>query len=435
MSGTKIHLGWFLAGFRAPAWMSKWSGRSTRDWAKGDFFVALAQTLERGCFDFIMIEDSNYIPDNYGGSHDVYLKHGHRGPKHDPLMLAAILTRETRNIGIVATVATTESTPFHIARTMATLDHLSDGRIGWNMVTGSNDRAAQNFGRPRQPLHDERYELADDFVTAAKALWDSWDPDAVILDEESGQYIDPEKVHVIDYEGPYFSTRGPLNTIPSPQGKPVLVQAGNSPRGQSFAGRHAEVVIAGGKSVEQMKAFRDSIRGVAAEQGRDPDSVKVLFLIDPVFGETDAEAKEKARRQREEHANDLEYVLSNWASTVTTDLSQFDPDEPLPKTLHTNGHQSQLDAMVNSGKTLRQIVTDSFADEDNGLVGTPADVARVMADTAEAVGGDGFLLSTRMPTLRYVSEVSDGLVPELQRLGVFRTEYEHPRFRDNLLAY
>ena len=432
MSGATFHLGWFQAGFRAPAWGREWSGRSTRDWANGEWFVDLAKDLERGCFDFMLIEDSNYIPDDYGASHEASLKHGHRGPKHDPLALAAILSKSTSRIGIVPTVATTESTPFHLARTMSTLDHFSNGRIGWNIVTASNDRAAQNFGKDGQPQHDDRYDMADDFVAAVKALWGSWDEDAVVLDEDTGVYIDASKVRTIDYRGSHFATRGPLNTLPSPQREPVLSQAGNSPRGQQFAADHAEIVLAGGSDPVQMKRLRDNVRAKAAEAGRDPDSVKVFFLIDPVLGETDAEAREKAKRIRDDNANDLEYVLSNWSSTTTTDLSAFDPDQPLPKDLTTNGHQSQLAGMVASGKTLRELVRDSFADEDNGFVGRPETVAARMQDAAELIGTDGFLLSTRMPTRRYVSEVVDGLIPALQRRGAVRTAYRHERFRDNL---
>jgi FMN-dependent oxidoreductase (nitrilotriacetate monooxygenase family) len=435
MNDGKFHLAWFLAGFRAPAWGKPWSGHTTRDWASGQFFIDMAKDLERGCFDFMIIEDSNYLPDDYGGSFEAYLKHGHRGPKHDPLALAAILTQATKHLGIVTTVATTESTPFHLARTMATLDHFSGGRVGWNVVTGSNDRAAQNFGKDAQPQHDSRYEMADDFVGAVKALWNSWDEDAVVLDHESGVYVDASKVRVANYEGPHFRTRGPLNTIPSPQRQPVLVQAGVSPRGQQFAAEHAETVIATGKDFAAMKALRLNIRRLASEAGRDPDSLKVLFLIDPVLGETNDEARAKARRVREENGRELEYVLSNWSSTTATDLSQFDPDLPLPSDLTTNGHQSQLASMVSSGKTLRQLVTDSFTSDEAGFVGTPDTVAGLMQDAAQEIGGDGFLLSTRSPTRRYLSEVVDGLVPALQRRGVVRDKYEHALLRENLTAF
>ncbi|CAM3465942.1 NtaA/DmoA family FMN-dependent monooxygenase [Occultella aeris] len=433
MSSYSFHLGWFQAGFRAPAWNREWSGHSTRDWATGGFFVDLARDLERGCFDFMLIEDSNYIPDDYGNSYASPLKHGHRAPKHDPLALAAVLSQHTSRLGIIPTVATTEISPFRLARAMSTLDHLSAGRIGWNIVTGSNDRAAQNFGFDAQPAHDQRYERADEFVAVVRSLWQSWEPDAVLLDQDTGVYVDAAKVHTVNHQGTYFKSRGPLNTLPSPQYEPVLAQAGNSPRGQLFAAQHAEVVLAGGSDHAKMRALRDNVRSQAERLGRDPEGVKVFFLIDPVLGETDNEAKEKAKRIRDANANDLEYVLSNWSSTTTTDLSQFDPDQPLPEDLKTNGHQSQLDGMVSSGKTLRQLVRDSYAHEENGFVGRPDTVAARMQDAAAEIGADGFLLSTRMPTRRYLSEVVDGLVPALQRRGAVRTSYRHETFRANLL--
>lgn len=186
----KFHIGYFLEGFRAPAWNRPWSGRSADTWGDGKFFVDLARDLERGCFDFILLEDSNYIPDTYGGDMSVDLKWGRRAPKHDPCLLAAIISQATRDIGIVATVATNQTHPFHLARLMSSLDHLSGGRIGWNIVTGSADRAAQNFGLDSQPPHDERYDMAEEFIAAATALWESWDEDALVLDYSGGVYAD-----------------------------------------------------------------------------------------------------------------------------------------------------------------------------------------------------------------------------------------------------
>ncbi|RKR73564.1 NtaA/DmoA family FMN-dependent monooxygenase [Frondihabitans australicus] len=430
----RFHLGWFLDGYRVPAWNKPWSGTSSRDWLSGQFYVDMARDLERGCFDYFMLEDSNYVPSEFGGSMDAYLKYGQRAPKLDPTALASIIARDTRRIGVIATVATTEISPFRLARLMVTLDHISDGRIGWNIVTGSNDAAARNFGFDRQPEHDARYDLADEFIRAAKALWDSWDDDAVVMDTESGFYVDPSKVHRVDFSGAHFSTRGPLNTIPGPQKQPVLLQAGVSPRGMRFSAQHADSIIATGSDVAAMKAVRDGIRAYAVEAGRDPDEIKVMFITEPVLGETVEEATAKVSRIRDDAMRTYDHNLGGLSSVTMIDFAQFDPDQPLPAGLTTNGHQGQLNDMIASGKTLRELAAAPLA---NGMrfVGTPASVAADMEDVMREVGGDGFLFSSLTPTRRYVSEIVDGVVPELQKRGLVRTSYSEPTLRGNLRAF
>lgn len=427
-----FHLGWFQDGFRAPAWNQQWSGNSSVEWPRGGYYVDLARALERGRFDCLMLEDSNYVPDIYRGSTETYLKYGQRAPKHDPAALAPILAQATHHLGIVVTIATTEWQPFQVARYMSTLDHLSAGRAGWNMVTGSNDRAAQNFGHDKQPPHDERYDIADDFVETARELWDSWSPDAAVLDEERGIYVDHTAVRAIEHKGPYFSSRGPLNTLPSPQGRPVLFQAGSSGRGRDFAAHSADVIIAHEASPENMREFRDDIRRRAADSGRDPDTVKVLFLIQPILADTDSEARERARLQAQESQRDIELELSGMSSVTMVDLAQFDLDSPLPADLSTNAHQGTLAGLVASGRPLRQMVSGTRTDR---FVGSPDTVAESMREVMEVAGGDGFLLTSLRPTRRYITEIVDGLIPALQRRGLVRSEYSHPTFRENLLAF
>ncbi len=433
MTGKQFHLGWFVDGFRAPAWNRNWAGTSSTDWMSGRFYVDLARDLERGKFDFIMLEDSNYVPDVYGDSMDVYLKYGQRAPKHDPAVLAALISQQTARLGVVTTVATTEVSPFRLARLMQTLDHVSGGRAAWNVVTGSNDRAAQNFGFDAQPPHDERYDLADEFISAVRALWDSWEEGALIMDAETGRYVDASKVHAVEFRGAHFSTRGPLNTIPGPQRHPVLLQAGVSSRGQEFSARHSDAVIATGGSIPRMRALRESIRAHAAAAGRNPDDVKVMFLAEPVLGETEADAAERAKRGQAERESLLDFGLSSLASVTSIDFAAYDPDEPLPLDLTTNGHQGQLNDMVQSRRPLRELAVGAWAgDPDTALVGTPATVAEKMEAIMAEVGGDGFLLTSLTPTRRYVTEIVDGLVPELQRRGVSRSVYAHETLRANL---
>jgi long-chain alkane monooxygenase len=436
VTDRRFHLGWFQDGFRAPAWNRRWSGTSTRDWPDGSFYIDMARAFERACFDYFMIEDNNYVPDIYGGSTAVYLKYGQRAPKHDPTALAAVLTQVTSHIGIVATVATSEQSPFHVARMMSTLDHLSHGRIGWNVVTGSNDRAAQNFGFERQQPHDTRYDMADEFVETVRQLWDSWDEDAVQMDTGSGVYVDHTKVHTVDHRGKYYASRGPLNTLRSPQGNPVLVQAGVSPRGRAFTARHSDTVIAAANNLDDMCELRADIRRRAAELGRDPDAVKVMFLIQPMIGETDQDARRKAELWVEDESRLVDFGLSSLASVTSVDFARYDPDEPLPLDLTTNGHRGQLDNMVKSRKPLRELAVGVVVgSRDAGFCGTADVVAARMAQAMDYVGGDGYLLTHFTPTRRYVDEICDGLVPALQDCGVVRTSYEHPTFKQNLLAF
>jgi FMN-dependent oxidoreductase (nitrilotriacetate monooxygenase family) len=423
-----------MEGFRVPAWTREWSGTSSRDWPKGRFHIDMARDLERAGFDYFMIEDSSHIPDVYGGSMDVDLKLGRRAPKHDPLVLASIITQWTDRIGIIATVPITETTPYSLARTMSTLDHVSGGRIGWNVVTGSQDRTAQNFGIDKQPEHDLRYDMADDFVAAVKGLWSSWDDGAVVMDESTGVYVDGSKVHPIDHDGPFYKTRGPLNALPGPQGQPVLVQAGISPRGQRFSAENVDAIIASANSVEKMKELRTSIRAHAVAAGRDPDSIKIMFLAEPVLAETDAEAAEKIERRRLANEANYEFNLSTRSSITGVDFAQFDPDEPLPADLTTNGHQGVLKQMIDTGWTLRTWA-GLPAQGVGGLDGTPETVAAKMDEIMQEVGGDGFLIYSTVLTRRYVSEIADGLVPHLQKRGLVRDGYEFAELRRNLMSF
>ena len=431
----RIHLGWFLDGFRVPAWNKLWSGSSSRDWPTGQFYVDMARDLERGCFDYFMLEDNNYVPDDYAGSFDAYLQYGQRAPKHDPVVLATLIAAATDRLGVIATIATQEISPYRLARLFSTLDHVSAGRIGWNIVTGSNHRAAQNFGFDAQPEHDERYDRADDFIAAAKSLWSSWEDDALRLDREQNIYVAGGKVHDVDYAGPYYKTRGPLNTLPGPQKEPVFVQAGISPRGIKFSSQHADSVIVTGSDPSTLKEIRERVRRSAVtEWGRDPNDIKVMFLTECHLGETDQDAADHLVRVKQDRMDNYSHHLSALASVTMTDFSKFDPDSPLPEGLTTNGHQGQLNDMITSGKTLREISSGTLG---NGLelVGSASTVAAQMDELTQEIGGDGFLITTLTPTRRYVAEIVDGLVPELQHRGLVRDRYTHPTLRENLLGF
>ena len=327
--------------------------------------------------------------------------------------------------------------PFLLAWLSATLDHICRGRFGWNIVTSGEDRAAQNFGMDKLTEHDLRYDMADEYVDLVCQLWDSWEPDAVVMDPESGVYADGSKVHTIDFKGRYYSSRGPLNTVRSPQGRPVFVQAGGSPRGREFAAKHADSIIATATGIEGMKAYRDDVRARMVAHGRKPDDCKVLFLVSPILGDTEAEALQK--RQAMIAAPDyIEQTLIGISSITEVDFSVYDLDKPLPP-ITTNGERGSLDkfAQWGSGKTLRQLVAERV-DRSIELVGTPDQVADRMGEVMEAVGGDGFLITRPGQTglnRKYIIEITDGLVPALQKRGLARTSYTHTHFRDNLLDF
>lgn len=442
---SKFHLA-FFTNARPHGWGVNgpipWSGHDSRPeiWESGSFLVDLARSIERAGFDYLMLEDHSVVADRYKGTTEVDLKHTIRGARLDPLPVITWLAAHTSRLGLVATLSTSFYPPFLLARLMATADHLSRGRIGWNIVTGGEDEAAQAFGfGEKMPPHDERYDRADEFVDIATQLWDAWEPDAVVHDEEAGIYADYTKVRSFDYHGQYYRSRGPLNVSRSPQGRPVFCQAGSSPRGRAFGARHADTIIAataGDDPVAAAKAFRDDIRARMAAYGRNPDDCKVLFPVLPVLADTEEEAQAIAARVPVVDQNAIDRALAGLSADNNIDFSQFDLDQPLPE-IETEGHRGTLASFAKQGRTLREMIEARLGRSTRAIqfVGTPASVAEQMGKTIDAIGGDGFLIHAFPLTRRYIAEITDGLVPELQKRGLVRKAYEHEHFRDNLLSY
>ncbi|GAB7005529.1 NtaA/DmoA family FMN-dependent monooxygenase [Nocardioides sp. AN3] len=435
---NKFHLGWFM-NFIPPEWDTDHASPDVAKWANGDFYVDMARSMERACFDLIMIEDTVMVADAYGGTMEGSLKHSIFAPKHDPVPLAVKIAANTSKLGVVATMSTSFYPPYMLARVASTVDSIAGGRFGWNIVSSAEDRAAQNFGLDRLYEHDERYNMADEYYDVVTRLWESWDADAVVMDRETHTYADFNKVHVIDFVGKYFKSRGPLNTVPSPQHKPTILQAGASPRGRAFAAKAADAIVAVGTGIQGMKEYRDDIRRLAAEAGRDPDEIKLLFCISPTVAATEAEARAEVERLT---SSDL-YVtkqLVQIASNTEIDFSQFPLDEPLPEDLTTNGERGSLEWFMRgdgSGtQTLREL-TVHMATQGIDMVGTPAQVARKMGEAMEEIGGDGFLIMKPGWDLnrKYITDICDGLIPELQRLGLVRTEYTKPTLRETLREF
>ena len=437
MADTRFHLAWFM-NFTPDEWREPF-GQGGYPW-DGQFYIEMAQSLERACFDLIMIEDKLMVPETYGKSRDLSLRHAMMVPKADPAPLAVAMGMATKHLGVVATMSTMAYPPFMLARLSSTIDSLTKGRFGWNVVTSAEDLMAKNFGMDQLPPREDRYAMADEYMEVVGKLFDSWEPDAVVLDRENGIYADGSKVHTVDHKGRFYQVRGPLNTVPSPQRRPVYLQAGASPRGRDFAAQHADAIVSVANGVEGMKEFRADIRARAAKIGRDPDEIKVFFCITPSLGETEAEA-----RARYEHVtmsdNFVTDVLISISAITEIDFAQFELDKPLPEKLVTNGESGTLDKFQQwgSGKTLRQLAAAGGGGLVSSLelIGTPAQVAQKMGEAMAEVGGDGFLITT--PVLRvsrrYITEIVDGLVPELQKRGLTRTEYKHQLLRDNLREF
>ena len=284
----------FMQAGNATVYAGSWRHPATEHgFLTAGYYEKLGRTLEEGCFDMMFFDDRLAMPSIYGGSVDEAVRHGARPVKLDLSIVLGVIAGVTRSIGLGATYSTTYYSPFHVARTFATLDHLTGGRAAWNVVTSVNDSEAQNYGVDQVLAHDARYDRADEFLEATTGLWDSWEDDALVLDRAAGLFADPDKVHELNYEGDWLKVRGPLTVPRTPQGRPVLLQAGSSGRGRDFAARWAEVIFTGDPSIDVARNhYRDQKERIA-EGGRDPESVKMLPMAYTVLGESTAQAQER----------------------------------------------------------------------------------------------------------------------------------------------
>jgi alkanesulfonate monooxygenase len=361
------------------------------------------------------------------------LKRSHTVTSFDPLTLLPALAVQTQRLGLIATASTTFEPPYMIARRFASLDHISGGRAGWNIVTTSNPDAALNFGLDEQMEHDERYARAREFYDVVTGLWDSFADDAFVRDVESGIFFDPAKMHVLDHKGKYFSVRGPLNIARPAQGWPVIVQAGASEAGRQLAAETAEVVFtAGGRLADDCALYAD-IKGRAEKSGRHPDSLKILPGAFIVVGDSEDEAREK--RFRLDSLVHEQSAIASLSIALGTDASKFDPDGLLPEIPETNQSRSGCARVVGlaqrEGLTVRQLAQKLGGYAGLAFVGTPKSVADQMEQWFVERGCDGFnILFSFVPA--GLEDFVEKVVPELQRRGLFRCEYEGPTLRDNL---
>jgi FMN-dependent oxidoreductase (nitrilotriacetate monooxygenase family) len=389
-----------------------------------------AQTLERGKFDAFFMADHLAVLNMPIEA----LKRSATVTSFDPMTLLPALAMVTRHLGLIATASTTYNEPYHVARKFASLDHLSGGRAGWNLVTSGNPHEAMNFGLEQHVEHATRYRRAREFYDVVTGLWDSWADDAFIRDQDSGVFFDPDKMHVLNHKGEFLSVRGPLNVARPIQGWPVIVQAGASDAGRQIAAETAEVVFSGVNNLPDAKRLYADIKGRMAELGRDRDHLKLMPGAFIVVGETEQEAKAK-KRKLDSLVNPASGIAS-LSVQLGTDVSGFDLDGPLPPIPESNASKSSRAKLIEMAarermtvRELAQYVGGSYGTLE--MVGTPTQVADIMEEWLHSEGSDGF--NVMFPYLPMgLDDVVNQVVPELQRRGLFRRDYEGTTLRENL---
>ncbi|MBO0767174.1 MAG: LLM class flavin-dependent oxidoreductase, partial [Solirubrobacterales bacterium] len=402
-----------------------------------DYWTGLARTLERGLFDGIFIADVLGLYDVYGGNRDAALRNTNQIPVNDPVLLVSAMAAVTEHLGFGVTVGTAFEHPFPYARRVSTLDHLTNGRFAWNVVTGYLPSVARAMGESEHTAHDARYDHADEYMEVTYKLWEgSWEDDAVVRDAERGVFVEPGKVHEISHHGRYFDVDAIHLCEPSPQRTPFIYQAGSSPRGLKFAIDHAEAIFIASPSREVAAQNVRKIREGLAERGRDPQSIKVFQMLTVITGETAAEAQAKHERLRALTSDEGALVfMSGW---MGVDLSAYDLDDPIGA-VESNAIQSAVAAFQahdDSGKqwTVRDIARWGGIGGMGALaVGSPAEVADELQSWVEETDIDGFNLPYAI-TPGTFEDVVDHIVPELQRRGLYKTEYAPGTLRNKLFG-
>ena len=422
----KMRIGVFLSGSGGN--MASWRHpNAVPDGAVNlGYYKGMTRTAEEAKLDFAFYGDGLYISEK---SHPNFLV------RFEPLTLLAALSMVTTHIGLAATLSTTYSDPYTVARQFSSIDHLSDGRAGWNIVTSPLEGSAANYSKPEHPQHDLRYRMAGEFVEITKGLWDSWEDDAFIRNKESGVFIDPSKMHRLDHKGEFYSVQGPLNISRSKQGSPVLIQAGSSEAGRGFAAKIADAIFTGQSTSSDAAGFYKDIKTRAEESGRDPRQVLILPGCSPVVGDTPEEAEAKYQ----EIANlvvidDALNYLGRYFNDI--DFSPYDLDEPFPDLgdFGRNGWESTTDRIKQVAKeerlTLREVALRSTTPR-NEFIGTPTQVADSMQKWFENGAADGFMLVPSVLPQGF-NDFVEHVLPILKERGLFRTEYEADTLRGNL---
>ena len=429
-----IHLNLFTMNSVEHVTVGSWRypGDQSARYRDRTYWTEVARTAERGGFDGVFFADVRGIYDVYGGSRDPAIERAVQTPSNDPAYLVPAMAEVTDHLGFAVTKSTSYTHPYQLAREFSTLDHLTDGRVAFNVVTSYLESAAANLGLGERLGHDERYDRAQEFMEVCYALWeDSWEDGAVVRDAAAGRFTDPAKVHTIDHAGEHFDVVGPHGCEPSPQRTPVIYQAGSSDRGRAFAAANAEAVFVSQPTPEQVREYVDDLRSRAADHGRDPDELMFFPGIVPIVGATTelAEAKHESYR---EHV-DVEGVLALLSGFVDVDLSELDPDQKIEH-IETEAIQGTVNAFAGGESTWTVREMAQFAGLGTTspvVVGTPAEVADELQWWFEEVGVDGFNVK-EVARPGSLADFVDLVVPELRERGLVRESYEGATLRENL---
>lgn len=414
-----------------------WVRKDTRqlEYNQLDPWVELAQILEKGCFDALFLADVIGVYDSYRGGPETSIIEGMQTPVNDPAMLVPAMAYATENLGFAFTSSVLQSHPFAFARQMSTLDHLTRGRVAWNIVTSYLTNAGLNFGLDGLPSHDERYDLADEYLDVVYKLWEgSWEDDAVLRDTELGIYADPAKVHPINHVGKHFNVAGPHLSEPSPQRTPLLFQAGSSTRGRRFAAKHAECmfIVDSRRSLTGAASVISDVRSQAVRNGRRPEDIQFFQGLSPVVGGTEAEAKVKEAEYLEQFST--EGALAHLSGSIGIDLSDIDLDQPL-KSIDTRSMRGMVKGLIESTPDQTQTFRDLIRTRNAGqfLTGSPEQIADALQDWQKA-GVDGFNLIYSVTPGTFVDFI-EAVVPILQKRGLMQKEYAPGPLREKIFGY
>jgi len=405
------------------------------DFARPEYWQHMARTMERGLFDAVFIADELAPYTTHEGSSDVVVKYAVQCPTHEPSTIVPIITGATTHLGVGLTLSTAFEHPYSLCRRLSSLDHLSAGRLAWNIVSSYSKSEWEAYGHEMATRQD-RYSRLEEYMDLCYQLWDSWDDDAIVADKETGIYADPSKVRVIDHDGEYYSCHARHFVAPSPQGRPVLWQAGSSDRGRDFAAKHAEAIFAVHPNAGRMREYTDDLDRRLEKFGREPGSVKRIYGLQTVVAQTRAEAEEKYERIKSYIP--LEGALAWISGHFGLDFSTFDLDEVV-QNLEVPGVQGLFESIIYAKGGAPVTVREAALIYAQGMgmpvaVGTPADIVDQMEEYVEVGGADGFMLAATY-TPGCFEEFVDMVVPELQRRGRFRTGYSGSTLREHLLEY
>ncbi|WP_410873420.1 LLM class flavin-dependent oxidoreductase [Nocardia sp. A7] len=436
-NGDRMTLVAFMQAGNTSVYSGSWRHPATEHgYLDASYYAKVGRQLEEGCFDLMFFDDRLAMPGIYGGSVAEAVRHGARPVKLDLGVVLGVLAQSTSRIGLGATYSTTYYAPFHVARTFATLDHLSAGRAAWNVVTSVNDSEAQNFGMDAHLGHDERYDRADEFLDVVSGLWDTWDDDAILHDRAAGIFADPDKVHELRHSGRFFSARGPLTVPRTPQGRPVIIQAGSSGRGREFASRWAELIFTGDPGLEVARNHYADQKARISDAGRDPASVRICPMAYAVVGESEQHAKEREAMLLEDLVHPMA-SLTLLSELMNYDFAQHDLDDPVTDELIASvsgirGLVQNLRTHIGGNVTVRDLAGHrATLLQGPRFVGTGDQVADQMAEWFHGDACDGFVLAaTHMPGS--FEDVVRMVVPRLQQRGLFRTAYEGTTLREHL---